>query len=73
MNQYNDLATLSVSGDFGSIFFKARDSATINTNLWIAIHIELPPSLRDFKNGNLPKSVENFITCLKETIIEVCQ
>jgi len=73
MNQYNALAPLSVSGDFDLIYYQASGSATITTNLWTAIHIELPPSLRDFTNGNIPQLVENFITCLKETIDEVCE
>ncbi len=41
------LQSYSLSGDFNTIYFKAKNSFTITTNEWIAFHIELPKSIRE--------------------------
>lgn len=49
----NDLKTLTISGEYNKIYFKASDSVTITDGRWISYHIELPPSLRKpEKNGS---------------------
>ena len=63
--------TVPVNGDFNKIHFKAKNTATITSGNWEALHIELPPTLR--KDGNdLPSSTNEFIDILSETISEIC-
>ena len=40
----------NLSGDFEKIYFRATDSKTINTNKWVAFHIELPKLIRQSKS-----------------------
>lgn len=66
-----DLKSIAVNGDFGKIHFKAKNTATITSGFWDALHIELPPALR--KNGNdLPVVATEFIDILSDTISEIC-
>ena len=41
------LRSYFICGDFRKIFFKAQKSVSINTNEWLAFHIELPQRLRE--------------------------
>ncbi len=41
------LLNYTISGDFDQIHFRATKSLTINTDQWIAFHVELPQKLRD--------------------------
>lgn len=41
------LQGLSISGDFEEIYFRATKSLTINTNEWLAFHLELPQTVRE--------------------------
>lgn len=49
----SNMSTYRISGDFDAIHFKATKSVTINTNEWIAFHIELPQKLRENKEQYL--------------------
>lgn len=43
------LKNYTVSGEFSTIYFKARKTFTITTNEWVSFHIELPKSIRQSK------------------------
>lgn len=59
-----DLNTLSISGEYSEIHFKASDSVTITDGRWIPYHIELPPSLRKpEKNGSGKPAVIGYKFC----------
>ena len=60
------LRSYSISGDFAKIYFKARKSLTINTDSWLAFHIELPQKLRESKD-----EYEPFCKVLGEIIKEL--
>lgn len=72
MLQKDNLKQFSVNGDFKSIHFRATNSATITTDNWLAIHIELPPTLRLNEINLLPACCADFIDMLSETIFEIC-
>jgi hypothetical protein len=54
MDSIPALRNYSLSGEFNRIYFKASKSLTINTNLWMAFHIELPQKLRETKSEYMP-------------------
>ena len=75
-NKFNSndiLKKYDVCGDFNKIYFRASKTATIIDNRWTAIHIELPPSIRNNENNTLPTFSSEFIKYLYETINEVCK
>lgn len=51
MQQRWELKHLTVSGDYGKIYFTASRSVTITDRSHIAYHIELPPTIRKPHNG----------------------
>lgn len=65
------LNDIPVNGNFREIHFKAKNTATITSGNWKALHIELPPTLR--KDGDdIPRIANDFIDLLSETICEIC-
>jgi hypothetical protein len=65
---------ISICGDYGKIYFKAKDTATIRDGRWRAFHIELPPKLRipgDDKRGKPPRLGYQFCDCLVEVLKEM--
>lgn len=46
VSEHETLSELSISGDFPEIYFQATMTKTINTDKWIALHIELPLEIR---------------------------
>jgi hypothetical protein len=72
MVKHKSLKRFQASGDFNTIHFKAKKSATITTDKWNPIHIEIPPLLRLTKTNQLPKSSIYFTRLLVDTINEIC-
>jgi hypothetical protein len=61
-------------GDFSKLHFKGTKSATIVDERWMALQIELPPSLRLNPSDNkLPSIAADLTQYLIETINEVCK
>ena len=59
----------SVSGDYDKITYKASEAVSINSDNWLAFHIELCPELR--KDNNEANKIANCIVySLKELLIE---
>lgn len=50
MSDKPSLQRYTLSGDFRAIYFKASGSLTINTDEWVAFHIELPKPIRQDKS-----------------------
>lgn len=57
----------TVSGDFASIYFRASEAVSINSDSWLAFHIELCPELR--KDGFEAKKIAN---CIASTLKDIC-
>jgi len=57
----------TVSGDYPSIKFKATEAVTINSDTWLAFHIELCPELR--KDSLEAKRIAS---CIAHTLKEIC-
>lgn len=73
--QIDDLKYISVCGEFDSIYFKAEDSATITTDSWRPLHIELPPELRipSLQSSVRPPAIAyQFADCIVHAIKKVC-
>lgn len=51
VSDHTELSELSISGDFPEIYFQATLSKTINTDRWLALHIELPLEIRRPASG----------------------
>lgn len=45
------LRDFSVCGEYGLLYYKARDAVTITDSRWVGYHIELPPRLRKIMEG----------------------
>ena len=73
LNKIDNLSDHSVNGDFNTIYFKAKNTATITHDAWTPFHIELPPSIRLDENDKLPSYIDEFINCTIETIQEICK
>lgn len=56
----------SISGDYDAIYYKASEAVTINTDDWLAFHIELCPELR--KDN---KEVNKIAKCISSTLKEI--
>jgi len=75
-NSNNDnLTQFTISGNFNKIFFQATMSKTINTDKWLALHIELPLQLREpsSQSNNTPSELgytfcENLADSIKRTL-----
>jgi hypothetical protein len=67
-----ELGKYSVNGDFNSIYFQAKGTATITDERWISFHIELPPSLRINDKKELPNIAQKLINAIANTIKMVC-
>lgn len=65
---YPSLSEYTISGDFEQIHFRATKSLTINTNEWLAFHIELPQKLRENKEQHL-----EFSSCLSKLVTEIME
>lgn len=68
------LKHISICGEYDKIYFKAKDSVTINDGRWIPFHIELPAELRKPTNGitGKPANVAYiFCDCLIESLKEL--
>jgi len=67
--QHHFKRNYSISGDYDTIYYKASEAVTINTNNWLAFHIELCPELRkDNKEAN--KIAKCISLTLKEILSE---
>ena len=53
----DQLANLSISGDYQKIYFTAQYSETVTDKRWHTLHIELPRSLRINPDSNLPPQI----------------
>ena len=62
------LKDFTISGDFDKIYFKASNSYTITESEWIAMHIELPKTLRQTPEIYLP-----FCKILAESVSELME
>jgi len=68
-----ELRDLTLSGDFGRIYFQATQTATMQTPEWIGLHIELPLAVR--KHGNdlqLPERGERLAAILASALHSFC-
>ena len=66
MNQHDGLNPFNISGDFKQIFFKARKSLSINTDRWLAFHLEIPKPIRAQDSLYRP-----FCEMLADSLIEI--
>jgi hypothetical protein len=57
------LSEFKANGNFDEIFFKAKNTKTINNDNWKGIHIEIPKPLR-VENNMLPLIANDLIECL---------
>lgn len=71
-NAHDQLSRYTVCGDFTTIYFAAKQTATIVDDRWTAFHIELPPSLRLGKGDQLPATTDALVNALVETINGIC-
>lgn len=67
-----------IMGDYNnsSMYFKAKDTVTINDGRWLPFHIELPQQLRiptNKKVGKPPNEGYLFCDCLVEALKEICR
>jgi hypothetical protein len=65
---------MSICGDYGKIYFQAKDTATIRDKRWMSFHIELPPGIRIPKEGKKDKLSDlgkQFCDCLVEALKEM--
>ena len=53
----DQLADLSISGDYQKIYFTAQYSKTVTDNRWHTLHIELPRSIRIDPDSSLPPQI----------------
>lgn len=71
----DDLKTITISGDFDKIYFRATKSPTITSDSWIPLHMELSPELR-LPGGDhsiRPSSrAYRFADCIIKAIRKVC-
>jgi len=66
MKQHEGLNPFNISGDFKQIFFKASKSLSINTDRWLAFHLEIPKSIRAQASLYRP-----FCEILADSLIEI--
>ena len=66
MNQHEDLNQFNISGEFNQIFFKASKSLSINTDRWLAFHLEIPKPIRS--QASLYRA---FCEMLADSLIEI--
>lgn len=69
---HTDLKGFSVSGDYSKIYFKARNTASVNDDRWLTYHIELPPALRKDEHDRLPSFADIFARAAVDTIKHFC-
>jgi hypothetical protein len=73
-NSSAELKKYRALGDFSKLYFKGTKTATITDDRWMALQIELPPSLRLDPNDNKPPTqAAALISALIETIKETCK
>jgi len=70
--KHDSLKSFTISGDFDKVYFKAKNTATINSDRWISYHIELPPNLRLGIDKQLPSNYSDLIEALFAAIKENC-
>lgn len=46
ISQVKDFSAYTISGDYNNIYFTASKSVSINTDRWLAFHIEIPNTIR---------------------------
>lgn len=66
MNQHESLNPFNISGNFNQIFFKASKSLSINTDRWLAFHLEIPKQIRAQTSLYKP-----FCEMLADSLIEI--
>ncbi len=74
-HRFDDLKSIPVSGEFERIHFRAENSATITTDRWRSLHIELPPELRIPTPHSLvrpPRLAYQFADCIVDAIKKIC-
>ncbi len=67
-----ELKDLSVSGDFERIHFKATDTVTMRSPIWLGLHAEFPLSVRKQRgHPSLPQMGERLATYIAAALIDL--